>query len=539
MTYFKSEVEKMLSDAERQLLHLEKEPENNKIIDNIFRTMHSLKGSASLFGYNNIQYVAHDYENVYELIRDKKIGISSDLIDFTLRGVDLLRDMLLNKDNHKETERLLFELKQYCMLKTTKSKYAGLNKPVYIITFKPNLAVFEKGIDPEKILRDLSKTGEMKVIRHDNGPSWEIQKEKNICHAFWEIYLQTELSQIRIESIFVLFDETEFSITEFRKERETEISHLPEQLIQFYNNNQELREHILSEVNKLTDLNSVQNEANQKRNINEKVNKTNARQILKWNDIEYNSSISVSSSEIDEMYDLARKLETEADGLRKHGKRLMDKDLFKSIENISKFTQQLKNRILDLKFVPIQGLLDKFKRYVRDLSRGLNKEVDLVIEDNGVEIDKLILKAIKNPLLQIIRNSVDHGIETPQEREKLGKNRKGLLKITSFFSGFHIILKIQDDGRGIDLKRVRECAIKKGYIRENQDISDKELLTFIIEPGFTTSENVSIVSGRGVGMDVVKMELNKVKGCLEIETVKGEGTLITFKLPLVSSIIDK
>jgi two-component system chemotaxis sensor kinase CheA len=215
-----------------------------------------------------------------------------------------------------------------------------------------------------------------------------------------------------------------------------------------------------------------------------------------------------------------------------------DPKLKVSIENIEKLTKQFRNNALDLRLVPVGTLFSRFKRQVRDLSKELGKRVNLIIEGQDIEIDKTILRSIESPLQHIIRNCIDHGIEKEDERRQKGKEPEGVLKITAFYSGASVVIQVQDDGSGINLERVRECAIKKGLILPDQTVSKQELINLIIEPGFTTSENVSMVSGRGVGMDVVRKELNRVGGGLEIFTEKDLGTSITMKLPTTLTIID-
>ena len=235
---------------------------------------------------------------------------------------------------------------------------------------------------------------------------------------------------------------------------------------------------------------------------------------------------------------LVSELVITAASLEAHGSSFKDTRLNNSIENLGKLTKKFRNNALDLRLIPVGTLLNKFKRQVRDLSKSLGKSVNLIIDGQNIEIDKTILKSIENPLMHIIRNSIDHGIESPEERVQKGKKAEGQLKVSVFYSGANVVIQIQDDGRGINLDRVRECAIKKGYIQSDQPISNQELLHLILEPGFTTSDNISIVSGRGVGMDVVRKELNAVGGSIEIETEKELGTSITLKLPTTLSIID-
>lgn len=254
--------------------------------------------------------------------------------------------------------------------------------------------------------------------------------------------------------------------------------------------------------------------------------------------VDADSTVNVTSHKLDELMNLVSELVTLTGTVEVHAEKHKDPKLNNALENVAKLTKKFRDNALDLRLVPVGTLLAKFKRQVRDLSKELGKKVNLLIEGQDIEIDKTILKAIESPLQHIIRNSIDHGLESEEERLAKGKSSDGLLKITAFYSGASVILTVQDDGQGINLERVRECAIKKGYMQKDQVVTKQDLISFIMEPGFTTNENITIVSGRGVGMDVVRKEINGVGGSLEVFTEEDLGTSITMKLPTTLTIID-
>ena len=254
--------------------------------------------------------------------------------------------------------------------------------------------------------------------------------------------------------------------------------------------------------------------------------------------VKIEKGIFVYSDKLDEMMNLVSELVTTNARLELIADQINHDDLTDVSEHIEKLTKQFRDNALSIRLVPIKILYQQFQRLVRELSNQLGKEVEFIAEGLDTELDKTIIKALENPLLHIIRNSIDHGIETPDQRVKNNKQPKGLLRIMSFYSGAHVVIQIHDDGTGIDLEKVKQTGISRGLIDPTKNLSSKELLELILQPGFSTADNVSMVSGRGVGMDVVNKEVMSIRGTLEINTEKGLGTVITLHIPITLSIID-
>jgi two-component system chemotaxis sensor kinase CheA len=188
--------------------------------------------------------------------------------------------------------------------------------------------------------------------------------------------------------------------------------------------------------------------------------------------------------------------------------------------------------------VPLNILEVKLHRLIRGLSKDLGKEIDFITDGLDTELDRSMINALEGPIMHIIRNAIDHGIETPEERERQNKPRKGLLKLYSYNSGDHVFIQVQDDGKGIDFDRIRSKGIEKGLLTKNQTYSEKELLNIMMMPGFSTADQITTVSGRGVGMDVVKKDIAAIRGDIEVTTEKGLGSIFTMRLPLTMTILD-
>jgi two-component system chemotaxis sensor kinase CheA len=207
-------------------------------------------------------------------------------------------------------------------------------------------------------------------------------------------------------------------------------------------------------------------------------------------------------------------------------------------ESIESISRDLRDNAFSISLIPLEKSVLRFQRLVRDVSSKFNKKVDFVVEGKETELDKTIIEKIVDPIMHILRNSIDHGIETPEKRKELGKPETGTITLKAYPSGAHVVIEISDDGSGINIEKVRKTALNKGYISTNDEFNTDDMLKLILSPGFSTAENVSEVSGRGVGMDVVFQKINEIRGELDISTEMGIGTTITIKLPLTISIID-
>ncbi|MBN1791969.1 MAG: chemotaxis protein CheA [Bacteroidales bacterium] len=539
---FIDEARELLYQLESDLLLLEKTPGDRKITDNIFRVMHNLKGAARMYGFENMQYVAHEFESIFDQIRAGKISVSKELIDDTLKARDILMSMLDKNPSTALNQDFLKQLSD----KYAESQNITAAGPVEVISgkpsdqrlfcilFTPDKQVFERGLNPDKVIDEIQASGKTKIIAHENETPWEAQKSMKFCQTAWEIYLFTSLTINEMGEVFLFYDDDEYCINEIKEDSAND----PSMLVffqQHYNSEASLTDHLLECTRDLKEDADISAGANTPGvNPNEESGGKSFNHSKPGKD----GTINVSSQKLDELLNLVSELVISTAALDAHAIRLKDLQLNNLIENVEKLTKRFRINALDLRLIPVGTLLNRFNRQVRDLSEDLGKKVLLVLEGQETEIDKSVLRSIESPLMHIIRNSIDHGIESPQERLQKGKTDKGILKIAAFYSGANVIIQIHDDGRGINLEKIRERAILKGYITPDQSVTDQELLNLIMEPGFTTSENVSIVSGRGVGMDVVRKELNAIGGSLIIETEKDLGTSITMKLPTTLSIID-
>jgi two-component system chemotaxis sensor kinase CheA len=256
------------------------------------------------------------------------------------------------------------------------------------------------------------------------------------------------------------------------------------------------------------------------------------------NEIKNIPSIRVSSEKLDELINMVSELVTTQAGLNLIAEKIDNSELLALAENVEKLARRLRDSTFSIRLIPIDNMINRFQRLVRELSHELNKEIAFIAEGTDIELDKTIIEGLIDPVMHIIRNSIDHGIEAPDLRQKLGKPRQGKITLKACYSGSNVLIRISDDGAGIDANIIRQSAIKKGLIQPDAVLGEKEILDLIFLPGFTTRESITKISGRGVGMDVVKKKISELRGEVNIETRINSGATISIKLPLTLSIID-
>jgi two-component system chemotaxis sensor kinase CheA len=576
---FVNEAHELLENLEEALLKLENHPADNEQINTVFRVMHSLKGTGAMFGFDELSTFTHEMESLYDMVRSGKYKIDKGLIDFTFRSIDIIR-LLLEKPEDAETQQrkkaFLEELSQRFSepdptpeqppaKASTVSSQKSKNKPLatWHIRFIPHSHILQNGTRPLYLLDELSETGKLKSFLHtEKIPRFPHLPAENV-YVWWDLLLVTDKSENFIKDVFIFVeDESQIEIKKIADgdllghpgaekimtELDFHESITDEKLTQWVEQlplNQQEKEQDFSEYEperpeKTTDTGTE-----------EKYHKTTeeppelSRQTIdpspenadKESPV-LHETVRVSSAKLDELLDIISEVVTTQARLLHYSQNHEDPELENITEAYEKLARQLRENALDMRLIPIYTILIRFKRLVRDLSSRLNKDIVLKTTGTETELDKSMIEKLYDPLMHILRNSIDHGIEPPDERIKAGKDPKGLIHIATSYSGAHVIIKISDDGRGMDEKQLRETALHKGLLSPDTEYSKKEILQLIFLPGFTTSEKVSRVSGRGVGMDVVKKNIEELRGSIEVDTEKGKGTTITLSLPLTLSIID-
>lgn len=529
-----------IHDLEEALLLLEKDMNNKELIERIFRAMHSLKGGGAMFGFNHLSEFTHHLETIFDYVRTGKTQVSSELISLTFSAIDQINFLLKTGDLTREedlTEQKSFinRLQSFLTGSETASQpaktAASVSQPApaetgensFLISFIPHEDLLKNGTNPLYLLDDLHAMGNAITLAFTHKtPSLDLLDVSN-NYCFWQVILSTADSMNEIRDVFIFVeDECELHIDQIAETNlvnKPEINALVEKAIQ---------------TNTLLTVDDFK-KSEWTRVEEQKESDDKKKALLKEHKI---SSIRVSSHKIDELVTLVSEMVTIQAQLSLYAENSGDPTIVALTENIQKLTRQLRDNAFDVSLIPLQSELMRFQRLVRDLSKEQKKDVDFIIEGGDLELDKNIIEHLTDPLLHILRNSVDHGIELPEERIAAGKSPKGTIVFKAYHSGANVIIEVSDDGKGIDPDFILQKAIKKGLVEPGVDLDKKEILDLLFISGFSTRDAVSDVSGRGVGMDVVRRKIANIRGEVSLESEKGKGTILSIRLPLTLSIID-
>lgn len=536
---FKEEAIDLINDLEAALLIIERNPNDKAQIELIFRAMHSLKGTGAMFGFDKISKFTHNLETIYDFIKTDKLTINKEIINLTLSSVDVLKALLYDESNNNpEINSLYDNISKTVNDLIISTDNEWLNKPkiqqinltkntldsisTYFISFIPNNNIFNNGTNPLYLIDELSGLGDSIVTPHtENIP--ELDKySSSKCYTWWEILLSTNQSIDDIKNVFIFVeDDCQLEINMIStlnllddKDFKARFKNKPaERKVKGFEQTKAFIEQLNQEQ-----LNTIQTKVN-----------------IKESNI---SSIRVSTDKLDDLLKLVSEMITIQSRLNTYSEKSKEPELISISENITKLTRQLRDNAYKISLIPVNTLLTRFQRLVRDLSIELGKDVAFESIGGETELDKKIVESITDPILHILRNSLDHGIEDKTIRIMKGKPERGKIRLKAFYTGANVIIQIKDDGKGINPEIIKKLAIEKGLISANSILGKRDIFNLIFHPGFTTASKVTDVSGRGVGMDVVRRNINDIRGEVEIDSIIDTGTTITLKLPLTLSIID-
>jgi two-component system chemotaxis sensor kinase CheA len=516
---FLEEASGLLDQLEKDLLDLEASPENQELIESAFRAMHTIKGVSSMYGFDHVSEFTHNLESLYQSVRDKHIKFDKSIFDATFHSIDHIRKLLTdeklavpeNQANHKS---IMSDI-QAILSNIPENKPAFINTPeirqhlpsTWHILVRANEQIFFRGISITGLFTDLASLGRFEISRLDH--------LSNEGTDTWSIILYSNSREDDIRSVF-MFIEDDCTITRLTERNLFEDS---------FSVNCENEQSIIDFIEYSEKKGEKSSAEAQSKSTKADTGKNTKR-------------ISVDSAKLDHLMYLVSELITLNSQFNLTSTDNKYEKLMPFIERLDNISKLFRNNALDIRLVPLSESLVRFKRLIRDLSRQLDKDVDFVTEGIDTEVDKGTIDQLNDPLMHIIRNCIDHGIELPHIRKQKGKPETGTIKITASNSGNFVIIRIEDDGTGIDLEMIQQKAIEKGLIKVGDKPSRQELLDMIFLPGFSTARSLSEVSGRGVGMDVVKRKINDLRGEVLIDTEAGKGTSFTLRLQQSIAIID-
>ncbi|MBO7164193.1 MAG: chemotaxis protein CheA [Spirochaetaceae bacterium] len=580
---FFEEANELLESLEGYLLSLEENPTDKEIISAVFRIMHTIKGSSGMFGFDAISGFTHEVESAFDTVRNGVAPVTPELIKLTLQSRDHILDMLGGNISEDESARLIEEFKQLMapyknaskegpvveapkaapaseknaekdnsvpIKKTTiasqKAQTDTAPLTTWRISFTPSPSILCNGTRPSLMIKELTEMGDSTVILFTKNIPVLSQIEPTTCYLAWDIIVTTSQSQQDIQDVFIFLDETSIIKIDSINVSDDVTHKLGEILVNRKHISQEVLEDFLSERKpigqQLVDKNLISSEslhsalAEQEHIKHVSKQKENTQTNTPQSTTQ--QSIRVSSDKLDQLIDLVGELVTFNARLGQHAQIANNPTLLTLSEQSERLIIALRNNAMDMRMLPIGTIFTRFRRLVHDLSADMHKNIELVTEGAETELDKTVIEKLNDPLIHMIRNSVDHGIETREERIAKGKNPQGTVKLIAQHAGAFVLIIISDDGAGLNKDKIYKKAVDKGLVAPGTDVSDNDIYNMIFLPGFSTADKVSSISGRGVGMDVVKKDITALNGTVSIESRPGEGTDFILKIPLTLAIIE-
>lgn len=537
-----------LEIMEAGLLELPPGRPDSEKINEIFRAAHSIKGGSGTFGFTEISGFTHVLETLLDEMRDYKRDVTQESIDVMLAAVDVLRDMLTKLQNHEPIDEVRANQVQQ-KLEAILGGSADAETPQanesaaqtvkneapssWVIKLVPEKGLLQTGNEPIRIFRELQTLGSLQVSAElDKVAKIDAFNPEELAISWTLVLSGMEIELDDIKEVFEWIDGDGAHITIEAPITQTAPTTVAP--IQAVAPTDKPAAAPSAVVEHKPAPKPVAAEASAEASTGQK----KAPQ--------QDGSIRVNLSKIDQMVNLVGELVITQSMLSQFGDQAeqnpdstewIDK-LKEGLTHLERHTRELQESVMNIRMLPVSFAFNRMPRIVHDVSQKLGKNIELVMEGENTELDKTMLEQLTDPLVHIVRNSVDHGIESPEQRIAAGKPEKGIVKMAAFHQGGNILIQITDDGAGINVDKVRQKAIEKGVIEADNNLTHEEIVDLIFHPGFSTADVVSDVSGRGVGMDVVRRNIRGLGGTVEVKTKRGEGSVFTIRLPLTLAILD-
>ncbi|HNX23932.1 MAG TPA: chemotaxis protein CheA [Spirochaetota bacterium] len=528
---FKEEAYELLAQIDHPLMELEKTPDNPELVNTIFRTLHTIKGSGSMCGFDELARFTHDLESIFDCMRKGLFKADHKIIGLTLKAKDCMRS-LLDGSNSIDDSNLRNEILEELKTVTEGRSCADMDEPEqaeegkktgpaetashaeehYKIIFMPAPDIFLRTMKIEPLLHELSALGRYSV-RIDAGsiPDFD-EMDAERCYVNWIIDLYTDKGIGAIRNVFIFAEDYSELIIKTSNG--------------FYVNNAFfLKEDV-----------AVPKEIIQPRGSGLPSRRAGDGIIADRRKVDA-TSIRVKNEKLDTLVNVVGELVTLQARLNQESVKVRMPEFISIAEQLGRLTDELRDSTMSIRMVPLADTFNGFQRLIYDLSGALNKKMKVITSGGETELDKNVMEGLRDPLMHLIRNSADHGIESPAVRREAGKDETGTISLLAEYAGSNVKISIADDGAGLNREKIRNRAIEKNLLGTGE-YDDRQIFSMIFEPGFSTAEVTTDISGRGVGMDVVKRNIEKLRGCIDIESSDGKGTTVVLTIPLTLAIID-
>jgi two-component system chemotaxis sensor kinase CheA len=531
---FFEEATELLADFEAGLLELEDRPNDAELLNRIFRSAHTLKGNSSMLGFEEVAHFTHVLEDLLDQLRKGLKQATPRLVDTLLSSKDVVRGMLARAeadaggpaaDEVAERERVL-EALQACLRgeeiaeAAPRAEHAAAPAPapaggrvLYEIRFRPPADLFRRGMDPQQVIADLERLGELVQVRMaTDGLPPIAEMDPELSYLAWEIWLLSDRPSADIDACFEFIGDpaavqivalpmggdAPATVSGGAEHGDAATAHAPA--------------HAEGEGRRAPAAAAAEA-----------------------------ASIRVPVEKVDRLINLVGELVITQSMIAQAVSNFSAENLEalqEAVGQMDRHARELHERIMAVRMIPIKTLFGRFPRLVRDLTAAIGKQAVLETYGEETELDKTVIEKIGDPLTHLVRNAVDHGLETPEERARAGKPERGCVRLEAYQEGGSIYIEVADDGKGLDRDRIVAKAVQNGLIGAEQVLTDEEAFGLVFRPGLSTAEKITEVSGRGVGMDVVKRNVEALGGSITIQSDRGRGTTFRIKLPLTLAIMD-
>lgn len=545
---FRQEASELFEVLEGALLDLGQRPDDRELVDSAFRALHTIKGSGAMFGFDKVASFTHEFETAFDRVRKGEIKPTQELISVALAAKDYIRALIEDPQSTDDVigEAILDDLKRFVFPDQSAAPAAAIVEAPPLAPAASQQAgwhlylefeshILRNGSNPLDLLEDLCKLGPCFVVPVTDGIPFLDEMEPEDCYLKWDVKLHAACDKDAIDDVFMFVsDEMKLTLSplahveappplplfQLLDEEPTPVAEMiapavesvAEQLVARAEPKTEVKTEVKPEV-KL----EPKPEAKQDRGI---------------------ATVRVQAERLDELMDRVGELVIAQARLTQLASSGSDLSIKMIAEEIERLASSLRDTTMGARMVPIGSLFGRFRRLVHDLSRDLSKPVEFVTTGEDTELDKTMIECLADPLVHLIRNAIDHGIEDTATRSANGKSEQGRIELAAVHSGAQVLVTVKDNGGGLNTARIRAKAEEQGLIAAGAVLTDHEIHQFLFHPGFSTAQTISALSGRGVGMDVVKRTIENMRGTIDLSTRPGQGTTVTLRLPLTLAIIE-
>lgn len=544
---FRQEASELFEVLEGALLDLGQRPDDRELVDSAFRALHTIKGSGAMFGFDKVASFTHEFETAFDRVRKGEIKPTQELISVALAAKDYIRALIEDPQSTDDVigEAILDDLKRFVSFDQPAAAVieiaeapplapGGSKQAGWHLHLEFESHILRNGSNPLDLLEDLCKLGPCFVVPITDGVPFLDEMEPEDCYLKWDVKLHAACNKDAIDDVF-MFVQDEMKLTLLPLDHAE--APAPAPLFQLLDDEPATAEMAAPVAEAVAEqpVAKAEPQSEAKPEIKREAAPARREDAKQERGI---ATVRVQAERLDELMDRVGELVIAQARLTQLAASGSDLSIKMIAEEIERLASSLRDTTMGARMVPIGSLFGRFRRLVHDLSRDLSKPVEFVTSGEDTELDKTMIECLADPLVHLIRNAIDHGIEDTATRAANGKTEQGRIELAAVHSGAQVLVTVKDNGGGLNTARIRAKAEEQGLIAAGAVLTDHEIHQFLFHPGFSTAQTISALSGRGVGMDVVKRTIENMRGSIDLSTRPGQGTTVTLRLPLTLAIIE-